>query len=292
MPTSTIRRFQRSDRGDLARLVNAHVAVLLPGAQLSTQRILAQVEDEPEEVISNPWVDSRVCLVGLEGPRLVGAALLVHYSSDESTSPSLRGIGSLRWLIGDIGAEGALDDLLDASSRWARTQGSTELLHEGVLPVPGCFGAPEQWPHVTSALDRAQFTPGMDRLMTLTKSPDSSGDLSDVQRSVGLCGTRFSLEDRRGTAGFIEIETADADRSAFPGGGRCMEIGNLWARPGSEPAVPQRLLAAAERWCTLSGASLLVGYASSDDEDMQWMTANGFEVLGGCVRGRKKILVR
>lgn len=162
MSAVTIRRFHRRDRAALTRIVNAHVAALLPGAQLSTQRILAQLEDEPDEIVTNSWVDARSCLVAERSGTVVSLALVVHYSDVPETSESLRGLTFLRWVVGDVDDPEALDAVIAAATKWALAHRSQEIFYEGAMPVPGCHGAPETWPHVADALDRSGFDAGFD----------------------------------------------------------------------------------------------------------------------------------
>lgn len=289
MPSTRVRPFRRSDRQHLTRLVNAHVATILPGAQLSTQRILAQLEAEPEEIITDRWVDDRTCLVAEADGRPVAAMLLIHYAQDPATSEPLRGLACLRWLLGEVDHPQALDDLLVAAAAWARALGSPALAVDGVLPVPGCFGLPDSWQHVARALDRAGFDDGFDDLHTLAATPRRASEVPAATRSVGHCGTRFTLTDAEGEAGHIEIESEDADRSAYPGSGRYVVIGNLRTREEDAEAIRARLLVVAGDWCARAGAAqLLVDVPTAEESTIPWWLAHGFERIGSCRRGRRR----
>lgn len=291
MPSTRVRPFHRSDRQHLTRLVNAHVATILPGAQLSTQRILAQLEAEPEEIITERWVDDRTCLVAEADGRPVGAMLLVHHAQAPDTSESLRGLGGLRWLLGEPDRPEALDDLLAAAAAWARALGSPALAFDGVLPVPGCFGLPDSWPHVARALDRAGFDDGFDDLHTLAATPRRAAEVPVARRSVGHCGTRFALTDAEGEAGYIDIESDDADRSAFPGSGRHVVIGNLHTRDEDADGVHAALLDVAGDWCARAGATqLMVDVPTDKESTIPWWIAHGFERVGSCRLGRRLLL--
>lgn len=289
MSAVKVRRFHRSDRADLTRIANAHVAALLPGAQLSTQRVLAQLEDEPQEIVTNPWVDARSCLVAERGGTVVSLALVVHYSDAPETSESLRGLTSLRWVVGDVDDTEALDAVVAAATQWALAHRSRELGYEGVMPVPGCHGAPEAWPHVIDALDRNGFDVGFDSLETWGKTPVLASEPVTLSRSVGICGTRFSKLDHTGVVGFLEVEAADSDRGAFPGSGRVFDIGNFSVRPGARESERDRLLQAGEDWCARAGASWLIAYVDAQDAaEAEWMATHGFTKLGSCRRGRRR----
>ena len=61
-----IRPFNRSDRDQLAALVNAHVAAVVPGASVSVNALLSRLEREPAELIVDPWVVERRTVVAVE----------------------------------------------------------------------------------------------------------------------------------------------------------------------------------------------------------------------------------
>lgn len=289
MSAVTIRRFHRSDRAALTRIVNSHVAALLPGAQLSTQRILAQLEDEPDETVTNSWVDARSCLVAERSGTVVSLALVVHYSDVPETSKALRGLTSLRWVVGDVDDPEALDAVIAAATQWALAHRSREIFYEGAMPVPGCHGTPETWPHVANALDRSGFDAGFDSLDTWGKVPALASEPVTLARSVGVCGTRFSSLDDEGVVGFLEVEATDADRGAFPGSGRVFDIGNFSVRSGAPESERDRLLQAGEDWCARAGASWLIAYVDAQDAaDAEWMASHGFTRLGSCRRGRRR----
>jgi hypothetical protein len=66
-----IRPFTRSDRDQLAELVNVHIAAVLPGSALPVSALLAQFEREPAQYVVDPWVIDRVTLVAIERDRVL-----------------------------------------------------------------------------------------------------------------------------------------------------------------------------------------------------------------------------
>jgi GNAT superfamily N-acetyltransferase len=116
-----VRPFRRSDGEQLTKLVYAHVAAVVPGVSVSVNRVLAQLEREPEEFIVDPWVVERTTLVAERRSSGVAAAHLLRYGDDDSVGDSYRAAGDVRWFLAwpdaqyRRGAEEAGDALLAAS---------------------------------------------------------------------------------------------------------------------------------------------------------------------------------
>lgn len=67
MSSIQVRRFARSDRDQVASLVNAHIGAhigaAVPNVSASVQGLMSQLEGEPGEFIVDPWVMDRLTLV-------------------------------------------------------------------------------------------------------------------------------------------------------------------------------------------------------------------------------------
>jgi hypothetical protein len=63
MPAIEIRPFRCPDRDQLAALVNAHAAAVVPGAGVSVATVLSHLELQPGETIVDPWLAEPVTLV-------------------------------------------------------------------------------------------------------------------------------------------------------------------------------------------------------------------------------------
>lgn len=103
MPT-VIRRFERRDRDQLTYLINLHVAAVIPGIVLSVNAVLSQLEREPGKAVVDPWIVERYRLVAERDHRIVAAALLHRFGTDEEVSERYRGSGEVRWLVCQIAA--------------------------------------------------------------------------------------------------------------------------------------------------------------------------------------------
>lgn len=54
-----VRPFARADRDQVAALMNAHVAAVMPNVSLSVNAVMSQLERDPGEFIVDPWVRER-----------------------------------------------------------------------------------------------------------------------------------------------------------------------------------------------------------------------------------------
>jgi hypothetical protein len=96
MSSIEVRPFRRGDREQLAALVNAHAAAVVPGASVSVNTVMNQLEREPGEFIVDPWVMDRATLVAHQRGRIVAAAHLLRYASGEEVSDSYRDAAEIR----------------------------------------------------------------------------------------------------------------------------------------------------------------------------------------------------
>ena len=168
MSSIEVRAFRRSDREQLAQLVNAHAAAVVPGMGVSVSTVLSSLERRPGEFIEDPWVSERVTLVAGQRDRIAAAAHLLRYFSDERAGQAARDVGEIHWLVFWPEASAwnpcwpdateAADVLMAAFIRQLERWGVTRQHAGGELPVRGVYGVPEQWPHISAMYQRAGFT--------------------------------------------------------------------------------------------------------------------------------------
>jgi GNAT superfamily N-acetyltransferase len=311
MPPVEVRPFHRSDREQLADLVNSHAAAVVPGMGASVSTVLSDLERQPGEFIVDPWVSERVTLVAEGRQRLMAAAHLVRYYGDERAGDAYRGAGEIRWLlfwpVAPAGnpcwpdATKAAESLMAACIRWLDDWGVTSQGAEGDLPVPGVYGVPEQWPHIRALYQRAGFAhTGHTEVVYLAETGDlpcpDQPPLTGlaIRRSVGINGTRLSAAAGDEVIGYIEVETLQgAERLARNGG--WADIGNLHIRPQfRRRGVATWLLGEAGRWLRLAQAERLLAYAWLDGHDpagqddagyRAFLAASGFVELTRTERG-------
>ena len=158
-----MRPFRRDDREQVTALVNAHVQAVVPGASVSVNAVLSQLERDPGEFIVDPWVSERATLVAEQRGRIVAAAHLLRYASADDVGESYR--GRRRDPLARLLARGALLAGLrrgrharssEPASRAFERWGVARQYADGTLPAPGVYGVPDQWPHVRAMYERGR----------------------------------------------------------------------------------------------------------------------------------------
>jgi GNAT superfamily N-acetyltransferase len=310
MPSIEVRPFHRRDRDQLAALVNAHAAAVVPGAGVSVATVLSHLERQPGETIVDPWVAERVTLVAEQQHAVAAAAHLLRYFADDRAGASYRGAGDIHWLlfwpVAPAGnpywsdATEAAEALIAACVGRLEEWGVTRQDAGGELPVRGVYGVPEQWPHVRGLYQRAGFVPtGSTEVVYLARVDDLPrpgqpplGGLA-IRRSAGMNGTRLSAALGEQVAGYIEVEIFE-DGERLPRHGGWADVGNLhvtakYRRRG----VATWLLGQAADWLRLAQASRLLDYAAlgpgpdgQDDAGYRaFLDASGFTELTRTQRG-------
>jgi GNAT superfamily N-acetyltransferase len=279
MSTIEVRPFRRPDRDQLAALVNAHAAAVVPGAGVSVATVLSHLERQPGETIVDPWVAQRVTLVAEQQHAVVAAAHLLRYYDDERAGTSYRGSGDIHWLLfwpeapaGNpyrADATGAAGTLIAACVRQLEEWGVARQDAGGDLPVRGVYGVPEQWPHIRDLYQRAGFVPAGDtEVVYLARVDDlphpGPAPLTGLsaRRSVGMNGTRLSAVLDQQVVGYIEVEVfEDGERQSRRGG--WADVGNLCvAGDYRRRGVATWLLGQAADWLRLAQVTRLLDYAS------------------------------
>jgi len=283
-----IRPFSRSDREQLTALVNAHVAAVIPGVIVSVNALLNQLEREPDETIVDPWVIERRTLVAVERDAIVGGTHLLRYGDDDRVSDSYRNVAEIRWLVcrPDAGAK-----LMAESLRVLRDWQPSRIAADGSLPAFGVYGVPATWPHIRSLYVDAGFVQqGKTEILSwvdLDRLPAAQPVVGlQLERSVGVNGTRFSAVGESGPVGMIEVET-NAGGMLFAQPSLWADIGNLRVDEAHRRrGVASWLLAEAAAWLRRGGATHLLAYAWPEETDeLGFYAACGFVELVRTERG-------
>jgi GNAT superfamily N-acetyltransferase len=214
VPETVVRPFRRADRDQLTILVNAHISTVVPGWAVSTAVLLAQIERDPAQYVTEPWVGERATVVAEVAGRLVAAAHLRRYRRDPDVGPDWRGAGEIAWLVCWPAHEAAGDVLAAACVRSLDAWGVRRSYADGDLPTPATYGIPDAWPHVARVLTRAGFDPDTARTeVQLAGSLDTVPDPGPapvpgltVQRVVGTFGARFDAVLDGVVVGFVEAQ--------------------------------------------------------------------------------------
>ena len=209
MSSIQVRPFRRRDREQLTGLVNAHAAAVVPGQGVSVSALLSHLERQPGEAIVDPWVSERLTLVAEQQDRVVAAAHLLRYFGDERAGQAYRGTGEIHWLlfwpVAPVGnpcwpdATEAAGQLIAACIHQLDDWGVASQDAGGELPVPGIYGIPGQWPHISALYEQAGFAHTGDTEVVYLAVVDELAQAGQppvpgltVQRSVGMNGTRLS----------------------------------------------------------------------------------------------------
>jgi GNAT superfamily N-acetyltransferase len=295
-----VRPFNRGDREQLAALVNAHAAAVVPGASVSVNTVLSQLEREPGEFIVDPWVAERATLVAVQRGRVVAAAHLLRYLADEHVNESYRGSGEVRWFLFWPEAPywpdspDAGDALLAACVAQLERWGVTAQHADGALPAPGVYGVPEQWPHVRAAYERAGFEhTGHTEVVFAADVDELPGpgfaplDGLTARRSVGINGTRLSAVLGEDVIGYIEVDTTLEGPARLAQRGGWADIGNLHVvEPHRRAGVGTWLVGQAADWLRLAGVERVLDYAGLEEEEGRaFLESVGFRELTRTRRG-------
>ena len=296
MSSIQVRQFRRRDREQLADLVNAHAAAVVPGLGVSVSALLSDLERRPGEAIVDPWVGERITLVAEQLDRVVAAAHLLRYFADERAGQAYRGTGEIHWLV-------FWPEAPDGNPCWPNaTEAAEQLIAAcvaqldkwqvrrqdagGELPVPGVYGVPEQWPHISALYERAGFAhTGDTEVLYLAAvedlpraAPPPMAGLT-CRRSVGINGTRLAAVLGAEVIGYIEVEVfEEGERRSRHGG--WADVGNLHvAGPYRRRGVATWLLGQAAAWLRLAQVSRLLNYASLHDPGPGTRDESGYRAL-------------
>ncbi|CAM5489678.1 GNAT family N-acetyltransferase [Streptomyces coeruleorubidus] len=298
MPALEVRPFRRADRDQLTDLVNMHVAAVVPGVSVSVNTVLSDLERQPGEFITDPWVAERTTLVAEQREYVVAAAHLLRYRADAEVGESYRDAAEIDWFVCrppasfSPDADQAADLLMRAClARFARWNVRVRYA-DGALPAPLVYGLPRNWPHIRAVYERAGFRHVGDTEVILIArvadlpEPEPRPGVT-VERTLGECGTRFTARAGTGALGFVEIDTALARPERHARAAGLADIGNLRIEPAQYgTGLEHWLLGQAADWLRLCGVDRLVAYESAADSTiLGHLTGAGFRELTRTDRG-------
>ncbi|MEU0250184.1 N-acetyltransferase [Streptomyces sp. NPDC006235] len=298
MPALEVRPFRRADRDQLTDLVNMHVAAVVPGVSVSVNTVLSDLERQPGEFITDPWVAERTTLVAEQREYVVAAAHLLRYRADAEVGETYRDAAEINWFVCRPAAsfwpdaDQAADLLMRACvAQFARWNARARYA-DGALPAPLVYGLPRNWPHIRAVYERAGFRHAGDtEVMLIARvadlpEPEPRPGVT-VERTLGECGTRFTARSGTGALGFVEIDTALARPERHARAAGLADIGNLHIDPAQHgTGLEHWLLAQAADWLRLCGVDRLVAYESAADSTMLGhLTHAGFRELTRTDRG-------
>jgi GNAT superfamily N-acetyltransferase len=300
MSSVQLRPFHRADREQLTALVNAHIQAVVPGASVSVNSVMSQLERDPGEFIVDPWVTERSTLVASQRGRVVAAAHLLRYGGGAEVGETYRDAAEVSWLLFWPEATywpdsaDAAGSLMEACLVRLRSWGVSRWHADGALPAPGVYGVPEQWPHVRALYERAGFVhDGHTEVVLLARVDElprpSGAPIPGLRpgRAVGVNGTRLSAMLGHELVGYIEVETnlAEGGRLAHLAG--WADVGNLHVDEAyRRRGVATWLVGQAADWLRLARVDRLLDYAWAEEEPcLALLRRLGFRELTRTARG-------
>lgn len=292
MPALQVRPLRRADRDQLTELINAHVAAVVPGVTVSVNTVLSDLERQPGEFITDPWVSERVTLVAEQRDHVVAAAHLLRYRADDEVGPGCRDIGEIDWFVcrppasfwpdSDEAADLLMSACLAQLARWnVRARYAS-----GELPAPAVHGLPRNWPHIRAVYERAGFRHvGDTEVVLIARVADlpcrEPRPGVTVDRTLGECGTRFTAYADGRALGFIEVDTALFRPERHTRGAGLADIGNLHTDPSVYgEGLEHWLLGQAADWLGLCGVDRLLAYETATERTMiDHLISAGFREL-------------
>src|SRR5437763_1343215 len=103
----------------LQRLVNCHLAGVVPGWRLPTGIIAGSLCPPPGDTELDSWVAERHTLCAVGEGRLLGAAHVLRYTSRAAVGAGYRGAAELAWLLFWPEAETAARVLIESTRELA-----------------------------------------------------------------------------------------------------------------------------------------------------------------------------
>ena len=295
MSEPVLRVFHRADREQLTGLVNAHISSVVPGWAVSAAVLLAHVERDPGQYVTDPWVADRRTLVAEVAGRVVAAAHVRRYRADPDVGADWRGAGEVAWLVCWPAHESAGARLAITCVQLLDTWQVRRQYADGDLPTAATYGIPDSWPHVARLLEVAGFDPSRAREeVTLAGALDgvrAPGPAAlpglTVQRAVGTFGARFTaLRDGEPVA-FAEAQDDHTRGGSLARLDGWADLAELHVAEGHRgQGIGTWLVEHLVAWLRLGGAQRFLVALGEEDRDLEpWFGRFGWHRIGTSRRG-------
>lgn len=292
-----VRSFNRTDREQLTELVNAHIAVVVPGWAVPVAALLGQLEREPSEYVVDPWVTERTTLVAVVQDRVVAGAHLKRYAADPRASAAHADSAEITWLVCWPQNIEAGHALAGACVRRLEAWGGANQWADGALPTPATYGVADAWPHVRAILERAGFRDaGAQTEVHLAGpldgvAPPGPAPIEGLllQRCLGNMTTRFAAGLEGEVVGFVHVRddlTRGGSMSRLAG---WADMWELYVEPGHRRrGIGTWLVQHAVDWLRLGRIERIL--VALDGEDMEggvdrFLSRFGWQEIGRTRRG-------
>jgi GNAT superfamily N-acetyltransferase len=270
-----VHRFEQSDLPLLQRLVNRHLAAVIPGWALSETALARHMGRDATEPITDPWVRERVTLCATESDGILAVVHLLRYGDDPPVGPAYRGAGEISWFLAQPERADAASAVLAAGdeelARWAvshiRGWGSG-------LPAGPLWGVPDVWPHVLGALETAGYHPSGHREalhagwlgdLILPADPPVAG--LSIRRRVTAYETRLAAVLDEEEVGFCDVQPDLTDGGLSPSLRGWGWLTDLQVREGwRNRGIGRWLVQHGVQWLRLAGCDRIVLAVADENE--------------------------
>lgn len=275
-----VRPFARRDREQLARLVNAHVAVAVPAGYVPAATLLNDLEHPLGEYIVGPWVTDLATFVAVEHDRVVAAAHVRRYGDDDRVSDSYRNAGEIVWLLCWPQHLGSGRAVRDAAIGHLESWGVRILYGSGTLPCPGVYGVSDGWPHVQGLYAEAGFGDARGQVeivlagLTADVDPPAAVPIAglELRRQLGTLGTAFNAVLDGEVVGTFEVDDDLTRAGTNLAAARWADECNHWVRePLRGRGIGTWLVRSAVEWLRLGGKTGLLAYVTEDQFADEWV---------------------
>ena len=295
MSAIEVRPFRRSDRHQLTDLVNAHVQAVVPGASVSVNAVLSQLErNRARSSSTSGWSSgprsSRSSAAGWWPPRTCCGTGPVRRSAPPCAARPRSAGCCARWMR----PSGRTPRPPGWRSPRPRSRGCGPGDRPASAPTArcrrrACTGIPEQWPHVADRPGGSgSAAAGADQIVLLAdvaelpRRPRPSRPAGGADARHG----RHSGWPRSGTtasSGTSRSTPASAGPGAIAGQPGWADVGNLWVQEADRGrGVGSWLLGEAAEWLRLGRVDRLLAYA--DPGETGFLERCGFRRLTETVR--------
>lgn len=271
-----IRSFARHDRDQLLSLANHHIACVLPGGSIPASTLLAQMERDTQEYVTDPGVTERRTIIAGKADRLVAAAHLKRYGDQiPPVTASYADAGVIDWLIcwpdqidtGRILLQAALDQLREWRTRIWYADGS--------LPCLGVYGISDAWPHIQALVTDAGFDDREGQVEVIfagelsaveAPGPAPCSDLT-VRRVLGNLGTTFQAVVGDRVVGVFEVDDGHTRGGSVMALDGWADEGNHWVCGDLRGrGIGSWLFRHGCAWLRLGGSRRILTYAIEDED--------------------------
>ena len=300
MSTFTIRPFRRRDREQLTRLVNRHAVAVMPGASVSVDTVLPQLERDPDEFIVDPWVRERHISAADRSGDVMTAAHVLRYRAEPHLGDTHRNAGEIRWLVcwptapegdrsGTTATRPPTHSCTPASPSSTPGRSPTATLM-AACPIPASRGSRPSGPTSNDSTNATASSPAPPRSSSWPISTASTSQASrrcPVSQYGGCSGS--TAHARRPTSTGNRWPRSKPTSSSVPNGtcGGMADSGNLhvddeYRRLGLATWMGRH----AADWLRLGHADRLLAYASpSDAALLGFLCRQGFTKVTHTRRG-------